>query len=61
MLPCDTQTGVAQGRLLRRTIIPLAATAPRALPAVASHAIGFRPTLDTESTHLGVAPIAEEG
>jgi hypothetical protein len=42
------------GRLPRRMIIQLAATAPRALPAVASHAIGFadpRPTLDPESTH----------
>jgi hypothetical protein len=32
---------LAGGRLPRRTIIPLAATASRALPAVASHAVGF--------------------
>ena len=34
-------TPVFTGRLPRRTIIPLAGTASRSLPAVASHAIGF--------------------
>ena len=34
------QAGTARGRLPGRTIIQLAATASRALPAVASHAIG---------------------
>jgi hypothetical protein len=35
------QAVTARSRLPRRTIVPLAATASRALPAVASHAIGF--------------------
>ena len=48
------------GRLPRRTIIQLAATASRALPAVASHAIGFadpRPGVHSP----GLAPIEEDG
>jgi hypothetical protein len=51
---------LAGGRLPRRTIIPLAATASTALPAVASHAIGFADA-STESTHLGLAPIEDDG
>jgi hypothetical protein len=48
------------GRLPRRTIIQLAATASRALPAVASHAIGSadpRPGVHSP----GLAPIEEDG
>jgi len=37
----STQPVTAVSRLPRRSIVPLAATASRALPAVASHAIGF--------------------
>src|SRR5215471_6044271 len=37
----STQPVTALSRLPRRSIVPLAATASRALPAVASHAIGF--------------------
>jgi transcriptional regulator with XRE-family HTH domain len=46
--------GLAQCRLPRRTIIQLAATASRALPAIASHAIRFAdPRPGTRSQGFG--------
>ena len=53
------QAGVARGRLPRRTIVQLAAVASRALPSVASRAIGFAdPTPGVHSP--GSAAIEED-
>jgi beta-phosphoglucomutase-like phosphatase (HAD superfamily) len=57
-------SGCWAARLLGAPIVQLAATASRALPAVASHAIGFadtRPTLDPAPTRKGSAPVEGDG